>query len=410
MSFSFRFDTNTKELIFDVDGAKVKLTFDGSVINITGSNGGAICYTTDQPTGPVNGLTAASTTALTNGLPTASTTGPVSQFNLDSSFINQIPSAPVRTGVTTYIHNVLRGYGSITGLNTRYDVTHGVGYLVSDEAIAIITRLHKVDPRLNGVCMEGLLYQSLCRWVRITDTYLDPYNFNSICSLNVLETKKNDPDYQGLINDVLNMWSSVDFDARTPVRIAYKDYQDLYATRTDHQFGLTGTENDILGLILYAITYGYINGERKGFDKNNYTVDNIRDYAREMIAMSTSLFHLTNYLISVASSIGGLRPAREMLVDVPITEFKTKSYVLNGNIDLMILWESHGKQHCSIVDIKCCKSDDSYSRTDWPQQLNLYAYGMKSEYNIHDLYIVNVYTNRLFKYQFSPEFNPGELV
>ena len=369
MSFNIRFDTITHQFSVDVDGIKLKYAFDGKTLTIDG-----------KVLNPTANVTSTSMSSLT------------SNANVNPN----IPAPITHIGVTSYIKSIIPRMSNPTVIDSK--PISSTMIIPTDEftsrmvaGMKLMSALHfKVNPALDGVCIEGLLYIALKRKLYIDSTITEPFNFNTIFNTDLIATHKDDSKFKSIFDSIDNAYAYADYE--------FKGFGNITYSKLDvSKFG-----DRIADFILYVAMYAYINIEKRGFPNDNYTPTQIVEYCSMLIANREDFEGLFEYISAIADKL--TTPTSEVNVikfvpDVPIKEFVTKNYCLNGNVDLLAITDDNGnKPSAWIYDCKCCRKDDNYVDTDWPQQLNLYAKGLKDMYDIKGLCIVNIFTNWMFRY------------
>lgn len=372
MTFNFVFNINDKTFEINTEGIKLNITFDGTNLRLN----------------------------------TIGVTLPNQQSNVQSVDPLLIYRTPI--GVTNYINSdELKQNKLMSDIENTLNITSDVYF--NRTVLDLLTKLHRIDPRLNGVCMEGLLYQTLSKSLTINNDIKEQYNFNVIHSNNFLETHKSDQQFKNIIEHIYRN-ANFDEESKMPTRISYNNC----SITDDSEMPITGEptfgfniNESLLGLILYLVSYAYNNSEKRGFPTDNYSIEDIDKYGCCLCNNYESFQELCKYIEQISVKLRSLNPNIKFIADVPIDDVNTKQYRLTGNVDLLA---TTNNEQNYIFDIKCCKNDDNYSDYKWPAQLNLYREGLKNKYNINKLYIINIFTNHLISYNPINELNVSELI
>ena len=389
MSFNISFDIFTHQFAVDVNGVTLKYSFDGRTITVEGK--------VQNVATNVNGQS-----NVHGSVPSTPATNVSEQPN--------IPPPVTYVGVTSYIKAVMPRMNDPTILDSKPYLTSDI--IPSSEitssmrnGLAFMNMLHTINPALDGVCIEGLLYLALKDRLTLDPTITEQFNYNSIFNVDMLAEHDGDVNFKGMIADLENVYAIMDPDFKG---ISEINYSKLNASK----FG-----DKIIDFVMYVATYAYINIEKRGFPTDNYTSTHIFKYCSALLDHIEEFEGLFEYVAGIAKqlmSVDSLVGECKFIPDVPIKEFMTKNYCINGNVDLLAIPVDSGNDQTSkrsawIYDCKCCKKDDNYRDTDWPRQLNLYAKGLKSAYSIEGLCIVNIFTNRMFRYNVVKGLDSAEL-
>lgn len=388
MSFKINFDTITHQFSVDVDGIMLKYSFDGKTLTIEGK-----VKESDSTSASMSSCNANMNASVpsTNNINVQSIVPPPIQY----------------VGVTSYINAVIPRMSNSKVLDAKPYYSSNI---IPDDALTVsicngqrfMYKIHYPKPTLNGVCIEGLLYLALKRKLLIDTTITEPFNFNTIFNTDLLATHKEDTQFRDLFERVDNACAYQDNDFKGVSEITYS------------KLDLSTSNVNVMVYIIYLAMYAYINIEKRGFPRDNYSTDDIFDYCSKLMSDITGFESLIEYINAIASYLmtpDSIIPVSDFVPDVPIKEFMTKNYYVNGSIDLLAITGSKASnlQSAWIYDCKCCKCDDDYVETKWPQQLNLYAKGMRDVYDIEGLCVVNIYTNHMFRYNIIKGLDSVEL-
>lgn len=345
------------------------------------------------------------------------------ETNSETNSFNRLAQKRV-TGVTNYIRECKDKSLTLPFTNlercSTIDIVSNWERRKYQSAFDLLSQLHRIDPRLNGVCIEGLLIQSLGKSIELdieldTELYMNssPNAFSSVSNSNIVITHEFDFSFKTTIQAVMeklrnNNLIDIDF----PSRLSYQSIEEITTTEpVNKTFGYTEVDAK---LILYLVAYAYISAERRGFSSENYSTDNIIDYATCLIENMDKFRNLCDYMKEVQSTMKTLRTFLSENIDdlywnrytpdISIKPIETPKYILHGEIDILETYQYIDEKYhttdlpmACIYDIKCCKSEDKYIH-DWPIQLNLYRMGMKHKFDIRGMYIINVMTNHIIKY------------
>lgn len=387
MTFTFTFDINTHTFTFENNGAHTKLTFNGSTIVL--SNADTSSYdekaTCSQPT--------------------------TMQCNDSSSISSQPSSQPQQLpmGVTTYIHDVLSDQSTIPKIQYNHTDIFNIVDNITDKkkVFEFMNTLHKIDPRMNGIAMEGLLYLSINQHIHIDTSVVEYLNYNTIYDKDVFELNKLYDSFDEICHDLLNEYSMIGYADEEPKVVKYNDKV---------------TETNMV-TVLYTVAYIYINMRKLNTAETDY-VNKIQQYGSLLVNNIDEFDLLFKYVSSIGAKIVNLKSTNKetnaklsLYVDIPIKEYKTKQHKLCGNIDMIGYFENENGDNNNvnnvkegvIFDVKCCGNDGRYINANWPSQLNLYELGIREKCKVKEMYIINVMTNHMIKYETERVLNESDL-
>lgn len=276
----------------------------------------------------------------------------------------------------------------------------------------LLSKLHKICPPLNGVCVEALLYLALRKYITIDASITEQFNYNAIYNVDITTVPYCAKQVGDFIKELDYHFSCMcpEFQCANGFTFAKVDTSKFVLTKVDP----TKSSDKANEIILYLAVYAYLHVlKHPSKEKEPFSNAVIFDYCQLLMDSTDSFKGLFEYVEAIAVNLitaNPLNSQHKFIADVPIREFTTKNYRVGGNVDLLAVPINSGSGGSVwIYDCKCCGSDEYNKGSKWPRQLNLYARGLAEDYAIEGLCIVNVYTNRLFQYNPVVGFATAEL-
>lgn len=260
--------------------------------------------------------------------------------------------------------------------------------LVNDnvsEVLEFINELQSIKPDYNGIVLESLFN------IAISDKVLNnPFEYGLHGA---------DDSLVSFLNEILT--------------ILYTQYNKEYIPSTEREFisltlGNNGSvlnewnkSNRLLFSVIVYMTY-YLSNHLQKFARSKIDLNTYHKYLTHIVFNWQRFEKVFEYFMKIKDRLN----ISSAYTDLDVGGYETEHYRIGGSLDMLINEEI-------ICDIKCCKS---ITYKQWCYQLHMYSLNMprviekitgnKTSKKPEDfiLYIVNIYNNRLYMFDYDKNF------